>query len=1002
MNLKIEKAVTILLISTMLFSPLLLLTPKAHAQATQIILEPSLIIVTENGHEFTVDCMVYDVTNLAGGDIQIAWDPYYLDYVSHLLTVPVETYPGGILHAPPLVVRDDVNATLGTYWWAASTLGGPAFTGDGMAFNMTFRTKNIPFGDPLDTFDTFINFTATDLADPAPAPIDHTTVDCTVRMYYQEFEYPEWPLLKVEPELIECDTVGENITVDVYLLGKNMTTGEHTDLSQFWDVSGVDAYLNFNVTHLNFIEGQNDPDGWFAGFWDGGIFEVTTPTEEVPGSIHFAFVGLPTPGHTAPFGQGRMLTLTFETLTESAEFPPGTSEICLENPQTFTGQYNFDSIGGPIDLANPVGTTFHQMSPFDGFCEGPFTVLSYVDDDGNGELSEDDHFILEDPSGFYFNYQLERIACTLNLTLAKSLDMSWPVTFPQSGLDNNGLPGRVRGSPPPSAYDGFGGTWYGNMTTTYPLLSVNSIEVVALPFTADEYTYFLTEGVDYLVHPDDDLIELLHPLDDVIINEYWVDGVNNTLSGWPWIGYVASGIESVYVKFPNGTERDSPNAGLYGDWTHGEWWFDPDWPWELEGWWCLGYGGYAGIWSWPDGSEWWINYTAAPMLRIDYNTDPSTVYVEMDGTYEDCLAVTDANGTTWNEVYPWPLNSYDCVFHDDADASTSITVGDYLWMSDLKQFLIEAVSTDLISNRKPWICNEDPADEFFGVAPIVGLPGYPHDENGDEIDDRDYCPWHNQAAYAVNLPHAVECATYVECFEPAGCFIDLYTQNGGRGPHNPSGMFWPQKNVHLCVEVTYGGWPEQNKDVAFEVIDPHGVTWGIWYGRTNAIGIACVDVRLPWPCDDPEYWFGEWCVIATVDCACVVINDTLCFKYDYRVHITDVELDKEEYKHCENIYITVHYLTRSMEEYNITFTVTAVDASGVPFGFDYITVTIGGAVYCSYVTDVVQLVVHVEKWARPPIGTLYVGALSDFPQNGGAAETPVYSEFFTILPEWAI
>ena len=114
-----------------------------------------------------------------------------------------------------------------------------------------------------------------------------------------------------------------------------------------------------------------------------------------------------------------------------------------------------------------------------------------------------------------------------------------------------------------------------------------------------------------------------------------------------------------------------------------------------------------------------------------------------------------------------------------------------------------------------------------------------------------------------------------------------------------------------------------------------------------------------------------------------------------------VELDKTEYKHCEDILITVHWLTRSMLDYNITFTVTAVDASGVPFGFDYITVTIGGAEYCSYVTGVVQLMVHVEKWARPPLGTLYVGALSDFPQNGGAAETPVYSVLFTILPEWA-
>jgi hypothetical protein len=990
MNLKIEKAVTILLISTMLFSPMLLLTPRAHAQATQILFDPALENVYDNGEKIAFACVVEDVADLAGLDVQIKWNTTYLAYYSHNLTIPVESFPapvppstyGGILHAPPLIVKDEVNATAGTYWGAGSTLGGPGFNGNGVVFNIGFITQNVPFGPVNTSFDTLLEFTATSLADSQAQPISHTTVDGIVRIWYKEFQYPLEPLLKVTPEVIECSAVGENITVNVELI-------DLEDLG-FWDVSGIDAYLNFNVSHLDFVAGQNDPDGWFAGFYPGGIFEVTPPTEEVPGMIHFAFVGVPGISHTAPFGSGRMLEVTFTTLTESPTFPPGSSEICLKNPQTFTSEHNFDSIGGTIDLTNPVGSSFHQLTPV--YCQGPYTVLSYVDDDGNGELSADDHFVMEDGAGFYFNYQVEKIACTLNLTLAKSLD---DLLWPTSNIDlfyGTGLSGRIVGTPPPNPYDGYGGPWVGNFSTTYDVQSVNSITVTALPYTADEYTYALVEGVDFLVHDDDNLIELLHPLDDVIINEHWVDGVNNTLNGWPYINYVASGISSVYVKFPNGTERYAINLG-YAQPPPAEWWYDPEWAWELEGWWALGYFCPA-AYCWPAGSEWWINYTAVPYMTIDYNTDPSTVYVEYDGTYEDCLAIADANGTTWNEVYPKSWQSYDCVYHDDADASTSITVGDWLWMSDLKQFEVAGVSTDIEALRKPWICEEDPTDRYFGWEPIVNLAGFPH-------EDRDYCPWHNNP-YAPKLPHLVECAMYTECFTPAGCFIDVYTQNGGIGYQTPSGMFWPQKNVELCAEVTYAGWPEQNKDVAFEVIDPHGVTWGIFYGRTNAIGIACVDVRLPWPCDDPEYWFGEWCVIATVDCACVVINDTVCFKYDYKVHIIDVELNKDEYKHCEDILITVTWMTRSALYYNITFTVTAVDASGVPFGFDYITVTIGGAEYCSFVTDTVDLSVHVAKWARPPLGTLYVGALSDFPQNGGAAETPVYSVLFTILPEWAI
>ncbi|MCK4478855.1 hypothetical protein KAU88_10095, partial [Candidatus Bathyarchaeota archaeon] len=149
-----------------------------------------------------------------------------------------------------------------------------------------------------------------------------------------------------------------------------------------------------------------------------------------------------------------------------------------------------------------------------------------------------------------------------------------------------------------------------------------------------------------------------------------------------------------------------------------------------------------------------------------------------------------------------------------------------------------------------------------------------------------------------------------------------------------------------------------------------------------------------------------WKVWATVDVACVVVNDTMEFKYDYKVNIWKVELDKEEYMHCENIEITIHYgsyMIQSVlfgEPNSITFTVTVVDASGVPFGFDYIVVTIGTDNmndWCMYMNGTVVLTVHVVKWARPPMGTIHVGALNGFPQDGGSAETPVYSLNFAIL-----
>lgn len=238
-----------------------------------------------------------------------------------------------------------------------------------------------------------------------------------------------------------------------------------------------------------------------------------------------------------------------------------------------------------------------------------------------------------------------------------------------------------------------------------------------------------------------------------------------------------------------------------------------------------------------------------------------------------------------------------------------------------------------------------------------------------------------------------------------GRMVDVYTQYpypfGGQGLYKPSDMFWPQKHLLLCANVTYNEWPEQNKDVAFQIIDPHDTTWGIYYNRTNNVGVACVFVRLPWPCDDPEYYIGEWTVIATVDVACDVVNDTLSFKYDYLVNVWDVVPDKIEYKHCECINATISLASYAMQKYNVTITMTVYDETGVPFGYISTKVEIGEAQYCTYKEYELELSVHVIKFARAGKATIHVGALSDFPFYGGCALSPPFETSVSILAEWA-
>lgn len=117
--------------------------------------------------------------------------------------------------------------------------------------------------------------------------------------------------------------------------------------------------------------------------------------------------------------------------------------------------------------------------------------------------------------------------------------------------------------------------------------------------------------------------------------------------------------------------------------------------------------------------------------------------------------------------------------------------------------------------------------------------------------------------------------------------IDAYCQRGGKGYLAPSSPFCPEEQVCLYANVTYCGWPEQNRDVAFQMLDPCGRLF-VLSGRTNGSGITAVSFRLP----SSEYagWvFGAWRVVAAVSVAEVVVHDTLEFCVTW--NLADVNQD---------------------------------------------------------------------------------------------------------------
>jgi hypothetical protein len=547
-------------------------------------------------------------------------------------------------------------------------------------------------------------------------------------------------------------------------------------------------------------------------------------------------------------------------------------------------------------------------------------------------------------------------------------------------MDNFGIPGYTTASL--YGYDGQGhADWTGTFKPIYPFASVNQITANWM----DGSNLVLTEGVHYSVNAATDEITILTGLDLHVVNELWVDGVNNSLNGWPYINYPASSIQSVYVDMMNGTARYGVGGlGCFQTPPPCEWWFEPDWPWEVEGWWALGYF-CPDTFCWPPGSMWWVNYTSPAYLTIDYNAepDPRPYYMEWPGTVDEFLALADGNCTMWHEVYPTYCNMWHCIDTDPLVPSNIIT---FELDGMVRDFQIVSVAIDIEVTQKPCVQDIDPGADYYTDPRYVEIGGFPHPE-------RDFSPWFGRE-FGVPLPNEVEHGEYTSCYKVLGRQIDLYVCDypdpyGGQGPNRPADLFWPQKEVCLCANVTYNLWPEQNKDVAFQIIDPYGETYALLCARTNEVGVAMICFRLPWMCDDPEYYFGEWCVIATVDIACIHVNDTMCFKYDYMGRLWKKTEDKSSYLHGECIEVTIDYGSAAMMTYDVLITVVGLDETGVPFDFGYVWVTIGGAEYCTYNNGTTTVIICIPKWARAGRAEIHVNMLwPDLPQNGGAQQGP--------------
>ncbi len=67
-----------------------------------------------------------------------------------------------------------------------------------------------------------------------------------------------------------------------------------------------------------------------------------------------------------------------------------------------------------------------------------------------------------------------------------------------------------------------------------------------------------------------------------------------------------------------------------------------------------------------------------------------------------------------------------------------------------------------------------------------------------------------------------------------------------------------------------------------------------------------------------------------------------------------------------------------------------MDETGVPFGFAYTTVEIGGTVFCQYKNYSTVLCVYIPKFARAGTAEIDVAILNAMPFEGGTVQSGFY------------
>jgi hypothetical protein len=136
--------------------------------SSMVCLFPDNIAGADVGETVAISVILSEeVENLYGFDIQLKWDTATLEYISHVVMAPVESYSQGVLNDPTFSLKDEVDSSAGTCWIACSSMP-PAepFSGNGVFLTITFKVLST-------SNEKQVQLVSATLSDDAGHPIVH-------------------------------------------------------------------------------------------------------------------------------------------------------------------------------------------------------------------------------------------------------------------------------------------------------------------------------------------------------------------------------------------------------------------------------------------------------------------------------------------------------------------------------------------------------------------------------------------------------------------------------------------------------------------------------------------------------------------------------------------------------------------------------------------------------------------------------------------------------------